>query len=62
MKKCDVYLYGMTVLSTMHYLRMTFQSQIVLEKSKKLTNLPGGETGKQALVLSSFGCSVRIDW
>ena len=61
MNKCDVYLYGMTVLSTMHLLKDDFPEPDSYGEIKETYNLPGGETGNSALVLSSFGCSVKID-
>lgn len=60
MKQYDVYLYGMTVLSTMHLLRDDYPEPDTYGEIKETYNLPGGETGNSALILSGFGCSVKV--
>jgi sugar/nucleoside kinase (ribokinase family) len=59
--KFDVYLYGMTLLSSSHLLASDFPALDTYGEIRESHTLPGGETGTCAAVLRSFGCSVKID-
>jgi sugar/nucleoside kinase (ribokinase family) len=61
MNNSDVYLYGMTLLSTIHQLKAKFPSA---EGYQEITNtfvIPGGEAANGAIVLSNLGVSVTLD-
>ena len=61
MNDADVYLYGMTLLSTIHQLKAKFPSA---EGYQEITNtfvIPGGEAANGAIVLSNLGVSVTLD-
>ncbi len=60
MNQYDVYLYGMSVLTTMHLLKDKFPELDGYGEIKETYRFPGGETGNSAVALSSFGCSVKI--
>lgn len=57
----DVYLYGMSVFTTMHLLKDNMPESDGYGEIKKSFSFPGGETGNSAIVLSSYGCRVKID-
>jgi sugar/nucleoside kinase (ribokinase family) len=57
----DIYLYGMTLLSTSHLLAGDFPQLDTYGEIRESHTLPGGETGTAAVVLASLGCSVKID-
>ena len=59
--KLDVYLYGMTVYSTIHLLEGKYPEADTYGEISRTYVLPGGETGNSAIVLSSMGAGVRID-
>lgn len=61
MTKHDIYLYGMTLVSTMNLLDGDFPELDTYGEIKESYILPGGETGSCAIVLASLGCSVKID-
>lgn len=61
MSNLDVYLYGMTLVSTMNLLKGDFPELDTYGEIKESYILPGGETGSCSVVLASLGCSVRID-
>lgn len=61
MEKYDIYLYGMTLVSTMNLLDGDFPELDTYGEIKESYILPGGETGSCSIVLSSLGCSVKID-
>lgn len=61
MCKFDVYLYGMSVLTTMHLLKGSYPEPDSYCEISRSHFFPGGETGNSALVLSSFGCSIKMD-
>lgn len=61
MSKHDIYLYGMTLVSTMNLLEGEFPEADSYSEIKKSYVLPGGETGSAAVVLASLGCSVKLD-
>jgi sugar/nucleoside kinase (ribokinase family) len=59
--KYDIYLYGMTLLSSSFLLAGDFPALDTYGELKENHTLPGGETGTCAVVLRSLGCSVKID-
>lgn len=61
MTKYDIYLYGMTLVSTMNLLQGDYPEADTYGEINESYLLPGGETGSCAIVLSSLGCSVKVD-
>ena len=61
MSNADVYLYGMTVLSTIHQLKAKFPSADGYQEITRTFVIPGGEAANGAIVLSSLGVSVMLD-
>ena len=59
--KNDVYLYGMILMTHSFLLRDDFPKADTYSEIKKKFHLPGGETGTSATVLSSLGCSIKMD-
>ncbi|HEX2945704.1 MAG TPA: carbohydrate kinase family protein [Clostridia bacterium] len=57
----DVYLYGMTVFSTVHLLESTYPKPDSYGEIKRTYRMPGGETFNSAVVLSRCGLDVKID-
>ena len=57
----DIYLYGMTVLSTIHKLSGEFPSADSYSEIEKTFVCPGGETMNAAMLLSGLGLKTRID-
>jgi sugar/nucleoside kinase (ribokinase family) len=57
----DIYLYGMTVLSTIHLLDGTYPKADTYCEIKETYQIPGGETANSAIVLANFGYSVKFD-
>jgi len=57
----DIYLYGMTVLSTLHLLEGSYPKADTYQEIKESYLLPGGETGNSAIVLANLGYKVKID-
>ena len=57
----DVYLYGMTLLTTSHRLDGDYPEPDNYCEIAESHRLPGGETGTCAVVLGSLGLSVEID-
>jgi sugar/nucleoside kinase (ribokinase family) len=57
----DIYLYGMTVLSTIHLLAGPYPEADSYQEIKETYILPGGETANSAIVLANLGCKVKID-
>jgi sugar/nucleoside kinase (ribokinase family) len=57
----DVYLYGMTVFSTIHLLEGDYPEPDTYGEIRKTYMLPGGETGNSAIVLSRMGLRVKMD-
>jgi len=55
-----VYLYGMTVLTTVHRLSGEFPEADGYGEIEETHLVPGGETGNSALVLARWGHSVKI--
>jgi Sugar kinases, ribokinase family len=60
-KDLDVYLYGMTVLSTIHLLAGPYPASDSYQEIKETYILPGGETGNSAIILAKLGCKVKMD-
>ena len=59
--KHDVYLYGMTVYSTIHLLEGSYPEADSYAEIRETWNIPGGETANSAVVLSKLGLKVKID-
>jgi sugar/nucleoside kinase (ribokinase family) len=57
----DVYLYGMTLLSTIHQLDGLYPPADTYREIKRSHILPGGETGNAAFLLSHLGLKVKSD-
>jgi sugar/nucleoside kinase (ribokinase family) len=57
----DVYLYGMTCLSTIHVLDGPYPKADSYREIKKTYVVPSGETGNAALILANFGLKVKSD-
>ncbi len=58
-KKFDVYLYGITVLSTIHRLKGPYPGADSYQEIHKTFVVPGGETGNAAILLARLGLQVR---
>lgn len=61
MKPIDVYLYGMTVLSTLHRLDGAYPDADAYQEIKETHIVPGGETANSAIVLAKYGLKTKID-
>lgn len=61
MNALDVYVYGMTVLSTIHQLKGRFPASNGYQEVQHTFVMPGGEAANCALVLRSLGVSVALD-
>ena len=61
MNNADVYLYGMTVLSTIHQLKAKFPSADGYQEIIRTFVIPGGEAANGAIVLSNLGVPVTLD-
>ena len=57
----DIYLYGMTVFSTLHLLDGSYPEADTYGEIRETHLLPGGETGNSAIILANFGYPVKID-
>jgi hypothetical protein len=57
----DVYLYGMTCLSTIHVLDGPYPESDSYREIKQTFVVPSGETGNAALILAGFGLTVKAD-
>lgn len=57
----DVYVYGMTVLSTIHRLEGTFPQADTYQEITQTTVMPGGEGGNAAILLSHWGLRTQLD-
>ena len=57
----DVYLYGMTLMTTSHRLDGDYPAPDNYCEIAESHRLPGGETGTCAVVLDSLGLSVELD-
>jgi sugar/nucleoside kinase (ribokinase family) len=61
MKKNDIYLYGMILITNSFLLKDSYPEPDTYGEIEKRYALPGGETGTAATVLSGFGCSIIMD-
>jgi Sugar kinases, ribokinase family len=61
MQKFDIYLYGMTLVTTMNLLEGEYPEADTYGEIRESYVLPGGETGSCAIVLASLGCNVKLD-
>ena len=61
MNNSDVYIYGMTVLSTIHQLKAKFPSADGYQEITRTFVMPGGEAANAAIVLSKLGIPVTLD-
>ncbi|NLV35204.1 MAG: carbohydrate kinase family protein [Clostridiaceae bacterium] len=61
MKKNDVYLYGMILITNSFLLRDAYPEPDTYGEITQKYSLPGGETGTCATVLANYGCSVIMD-
>ena len=57
----NVYVYGMTVLSTIHLLKGNFPAPDAYREIQETFVMPGGEAANCAIVLSNLGVSVSLD-
>jgi len=57
----SVYLYGMTVLSTIHRLKAQFPSADGYQEITRTFVIPGGEAANGAIVLSNLGITTTLD-
>ena len=55
----NVYLYGMTVLSTIHRLKGPYPKTDTYQEIDRTYIVPGGETGNAAILLARLGLQVR---
>lgn len=60
-KKPEIYLYGMTVLSTIHRLDGSYPEPDTYREIKETYIIPGGETANSAIILANLGYLVKID-
>lgn len=61
MAQSDVYIYGMTVLSTIHLLKGKFPASDAYQEIQETFVMPGGEAANCAIVLSNLGVRVSLD-
>jgi len=61
MTQNDVYVYGMTVLSTIHLLKGNFPAPDAYQEIQETFMMPGGEAANCAIVLSNLGVRVSLD-
>lgn len=61
MSNADVYIYGMTVLSTIHQLKGHFPAADGYGEINRTHVIPGGEAANAAIVLRQWGVSVQLD-
>ncbi|MBN1876387.1 MAG: carbohydrate kinase family protein [Anaerolineae bacterium] len=57
----DIYVYGMTVLSTIHRLKTLFPQADSYQEIVQTTVMPGGEGGNAAILLSHWGLKTQLD-
>lgn len=57
----DVYIYGMTVLSTIHQLKGKFPAADGYQEIAQTYVMPGGEAANAAIVLQHLGISAQLD-
>jgi sugar/nucleoside kinase (ribokinase family) len=61
MSQVDVYVYGMTVLSTIHKLKGDYPEVDTYQEIERTFVMPGGEAANCAVVLSNLGISTALD-
>jgi sugar/nucleoside kinase (ribokinase family) len=61
MSNFDVYIYGMTVLSTIHRVKSSFPAADGYGEILQTVVIPGGEGANAALVLQNWGIRTRLD-
>ena len=61
MPTADVYIYGMTVLSTIHQLKGRFPAADGYGEIAQTHIIPGGEAANAALVLQNWGINTCLD-
>jgi sugar/nucleoside kinase (ribokinase family) len=61
MTQSEVYVYGMTVLSTIHLLKGKFPAPDAYQEIQETFVMPGGEAANCAIVLSNLGVRVSLD-
>jgi sugar/nucleoside kinase (ribokinase family) len=61
MSQFDVYVYGMTVLSTIHKLKGAYPEVDTYQEIEKTFVMPGGEAANCAVVLSNLGVRTVLD-
>jgi sugar/nucleoside kinase (ribokinase family) len=57
----DVYIYGMTVLSTIHQLKDKYPLPNTYQEIQNTFVMPGGEAANCAIILRNLGLNVRLD-
>ncbi len=60
-KSLDVYVYGMTVLSTIHRLEGAFPQADAYQEITQTYVMPGGEGANAAIVLGNWGLKTQLD-
>ncbi len=60
-KKTDVYLYGLTLLSTIHRLKGPYPEADDYQEIHRTHVVPGGETANAAILLARLGLQVRSE-
>ena len=61
MPDAEVYIYGMTVLSTIHLLKERYPAADGYQEIVQTYVMPGGEAANAAVVLRNLGVSVKLD-
>ncbi len=61
MAQSDVYVYGMTVLSTIQLLKGKFPAPDTYQEIQETFVMPGGEAANCAIVLSNLGIRISLD-
>jgi len=61
MSQVDVYIYGMTVLSTIHKLKGDYPNADTYQEIEQTFVMPGGEAANCAVVLSNLGINTMLD-
>lgn len=57
----NIYIYGMTVMSTIHLLGGAYPEEDTYQEIQETHHVPGGETCNSAIVLAALGHQVKID-
>jgi sugar/nucleoside kinase (ribokinase family) len=61
MSQVDVYVYGVTVLSTIHKLKGDYPEADTYQEIEQTFIMPGGEAANCAVVLSNLGMRTVLD-